>query len=170
MSDIQGTFKARSAGKSEVQRAWSNNGNAQFVIPVEITEGEHAGKWLNWFGTVTEKTRERVLQSLRYMGWSGDDVDDLEGLGSRECEIVVEMEVQEQGKNAGKRFPRVKWINRLGGGSRIVVEKPMSDAERRKFAASMKPHARRVAALPPPADESGPPPGDAPPHSDDVPF
>lgn len=85
-----------------------------------------------WFGYFTEKTERRTLESLRHCGWVGNDVTDLQGLGSQPVELVIEHEVFE-----GKTQVKVQWVNQPGGGA-FKMARPMDDAAKRQFAARMK--------------------------------
>lgn len=127
----------------------TKEGREQICVQFEILEGDYAGYTLNWFGYFTDKTTERTIQSLRYCGWKGDDLQNLDadGMGTLQVQIVVEMEEATEGKSAGKTFPKVRWVNRLGGGGPIKLERPMDTNQKRMFAARMKLHAKAVPVM-----------------------
>jgi hypothetical protein len=89
-----------------------NTGTRYIRISFEVTSGEHAGQSVTWNGWLTEKTLERTLDSLECTGWDGASISNPVGIGSADCVIDVEHEES----NDGKRFARVKWVNRPGAG------------------------------------------------------
>lgn len=94
-----------------------------------------------WMGFFTDKTLDRTVESLRYCGWTGDDIDRMadDGMGSLEPEVVVEHEEYE-----GKVRARVQWVN---NGDPSVASKGAMDADdRRAFAAEMKSRIRAISA------------------------
>lgn len=167
----KGKYVARGTGRFEL--CTSKKGTQTVAVEVEIVEGENTGRVMVWWGYFTDATEERTIESLRYLGWQGDDVTTLEGLGSRRVEIVVDHEPDLQ----GKVWPKIQWVNRLGGGGLVKVNNPMSAEAKRIFAAHVKGLARAKPALPPettlparlPAD--GAMADESPPHTDDdLPF
>lgn len=142
MSDIpNGTYTA-------VAKQWDHGmtkdgTKEQIVVQFEIAEGEQLGKRLTWYGYFTEKTTTRTIEALRFCGWKSDDIVTLEGMGSLLVSIVVEAEQQVGGKSDGVWYPKVRWVNQLGGGP-IKLERPMDMAQKRMFAAKMKMHAKQV--------------------------
>jgi hypothetical protein len=126
----------------------TKGGNDQIAVELELADGEHSGERIVWYGYFTEKTAKRTVESLRICGWNGDDIaaSPLPGLGSREVEIVVEMEDDLEGVPRA----RVRWINRAGGAG-IAMKTPMDDARKRQFAASMRGLANATPTLPPDA-------------------
>jgi len=124
---MQGTHKAR--GK-EWGLGHSSTGKKQVAVLLELTQGEHAGKCITWFGYFTDGAVDRTLDSLRYLGWEGDDFVHLTGLDANEVEIVITAETYE-----GKTRDRVQWINRP---ARLALREQMSPAAAAAFAASMR--------------------------------
>ena len=122
---------------------WTKNHSEQVAVCLEIVGGDWDGAELTWWGYFTEKTQARTLEALRYMGWQGDDLEAMTGLGSIQCQIVVEDELGQDGKT----YPRIRWVNRLGGGGRVKLAQPMDADERRRFAATMRSHAAAVPAV-----------------------
>ncbi len=120
----------------------TKDGKEQIAVQFEITEGEFAGHCLTWYGYFTEKTTARTLESLRYCGWSNDDISQMEGMGDYLVQIVVEAEMYE-----GKMRDRIRWVNRLGGGGPIKLEKPMDMGQKRMFAAKMRMHAKQAPVM-----------------------
>jgi hypothetical protein len=128
----------------------SNKGTPQVVVDFKITEYDFAGERIPWIGYFTPATEERTLESLRIMGWKGDDLDNLEGITDNEVELVVDHESYE-----GKVRARVAFVNRAGG---FQQKAPMNKDAAREFALRMrgKAAASRVAAGTGPAASSTP--------------
>lgn len=201
MSDLipQGTYEAVAYavdtdefGRTFVQFGESKNkGTPQAVVNLEIvSEGEQAGRRIAYVGYFTENTTQRLIESLRYMGFKGDDLATaITQTLDRKVQIVVEHEQYD-----GKWRAKVAWVNRAGGGAFRLTE-PMSKSALGKFAAQMKGAVRSVPeegaprtagaspsrqGTPPsrPAPSSGrhretsaPPQDDRPPPDDsDIPF
>jgi hypothetical protein len=146
---MQGTFKARA---KEWALGLSSTSKEQVAVLFEITQGEHAGKAVTWFGYFTENTTERTLDSLRHCGWDGDNFVELKGLDANEVEIVVEEEEYE-----GKRRTKVQWVNRP---SRLAMREPMNGQAQAAFAAKMRgkalQHKQKYGAQPAPSAAAKP--------------
>lgn len=150
-----GTYNARGVS---AQLGTTNDGKEQVAVDLVFTDGEFAGRHITWFGYFSEKTIDRTFESLRYLGWEGDDLADLRGVDRNDVSIVLEEEVYE-----GKSRIKVRWINRGGG---LALKQPMTADQARVFAARMK--ARAAAHR---AAMGVPPRNDAPmPKDDDIPF
>jgi hypothetical protein len=123
-----GKYKARATtgalGKADT-------GSYQVLVDFEITDGDHKGSHLAWFGYFTEKTQDRTIESLRHCGWVGDDLDNLTGINTNEVQIVVELE-----EHDGKTRPKIQWVNALGSGMKL--KNPLSVADAKSFAQRMK--------------------------------
>lgn len=65
-----------------------------------------------WDGWLTDAAIDRTLESLSHCGWDGRSLSDPRGIGTKECEIVIDHERDEL---SGKIFARVQWVNQLGG-------------------------------------------------------
>lgn len=124
---MQGTHRARA-------REWalghSSNGNEQVAVLFEITQGEHQGRTITWFGFFTDKTAERTLDSLRHCGWDGDDFVNLTGLDANEVELVIAEEEYQ-----GKFHDRVQWVNRPAS---LSLKAQMNSAQMAEFAQRMR--------------------------------
>jgi hypothetical protein len=133
------------AGKySAKAKTWtlgeSSNGKEMLEVVFAITSpGPYQGMTITARLFFTEKTFDRTVESLRYMGWKGDDLAKIEGLTS-EVEIDVGHEEYQ-----GETQVRVKWVNRLkGGGTAKALDagKTKSFAERMKARVAMADAAR----------------------------
>lgn len=125
-----GRYKARA---TDAQLGFTEGGKEQVAVAFEIvSDGDHCGETITWYGYFTEKTTERTFESLRTCGWDSDDLSQLDGVRG-ECEIVVEHEEDQNGKERA----RVKWVNRPGAGG-VSLKNKMSDGQRLSFAERMK--------------------------------
>lgn len=146
----------------------SDKGSEFIAVEFSIEEGEHKGARLSWRGFFTDKTAQRTIEALRYCGWAGDDLTNLDGLGTNLVQLVIEPEEYE-----GKTYARIKWVNRLG----VVIKNEMDAPKRAAFAARMKGLALSVdksmakgapaPAMPPPSSAGDDDPGFG---DDDIPF
>lgn len=171
-----GTFKARA---KEWGLGMSTSGKEQIAILFELTAGEQAGHTYTWFGYFTEGAVDRTLDSLRYCGWQGDNIAELDGLDANEVDIVLDEEEYE-----GKMRTKVKWVNRP---ARLALKEQMNAAQMASFAARLRgkavahkqkfgnqapapsrsaPTSRRSSSDAAPWDDNAPPPEDG----DSIPF
>ena len=153
-----------------------------------------------WYGsfskTVMKKSNKtvarRTVESLRYMGFKGDDFLQLE---TQKLDQIVSITVEHKiNEKDGNTYLGVGWVNQLGGGV-IKIARPLNDQDKRRFAAMMRDNLSKVpevdserhestasapasngvqSSAPPPADDGGwggnpndPPPPD---DMDDIPF
>lgn len=122
-------YKARAIEWSQVTEN-ENSHNEEIRVLFEITDGDFKGTQRTWRGYFSEKTAERTLESLRYMGWTGDDITDVQGLDANEVQIVIGHEMYED-----KLQEKIQWVNRLAG---VFVGTPMNDARKMAFKERMK--------------------------------
>lgn len=126
-----GTYRARAVGQDGVQYGFTGTGNAQLAVEFELLE---EGERVTWFGVFAPgKSSDIAMRALRAAGWTGDDLNDLVGLGSTEVELVIEDEEWN-----GKVRTRVRWVNVPGAGGRVELQSKMNDAQRRAFAERMR--------------------------------
>lgn len=105
-------------------------GNEEIRVMFEVCGGESNGERATWRGYFTEKTAERTLESLRYMGWDGDDVTNIQGLDNNKVQIVVEHELWD-----GKVQVKIQWVNRLFA---VHQGTPMGQSKKAEFSKRMK--------------------------------
>lgn len=147
MNQIQpGTYLA-TATKAEF--GVSKNKGSEYIRVYFATE---TGESISWDGYFSEKAVERTIESLRLCGcgFPSDDITNLEGLGSRQVEIVVENEEYQ-----GKLYPRVRWVNEPGA---VGIAKPLEEPAKKALRAKTKGlvAASRVAAGVKPAQPARP--------------
>ena len=97
----EGTYTATA---TEHALSTSKNGNIYIQVSFEVE-----GQKINWRGFFTDATKARTVQSLRFMGWQGNDINDLDL--PNEVELVIAHE-----EYNGKTYARVNWVNKIGGG------------------------------------------------------
>jgi hypothetical protein len=113
----------------------------QVVVNFEILEGEAAGQKIAWFGYFSDKTVDKTMEALRNCGWKSDDIMDcVTSPLEQEVSLVVE---HENDQKTGKPRPRIRWVNRPGGGG-LKLETPMDDKDLRMFAAKLKVKAKSI--------------------------
>lgn len=125
----RGTYKARAY---DAALGVSSKGTEQIAVAFRVTEGDYAGQSITYYGFFSEKTVDRTLESLRHMGWTGDDLTSLDGIDANEVEIVVDHEEDQQGEMRA----RVRWVNKPGSG--LAMKERMSPQAAKAFAAKMK--------------------------------
>lgn len=113
--------------------------------------GEYKGRHLTYDGYFTDGTLARTVESLRYMGWEGADLDKLEGLDKNEVQLLIGTEEYE-----GKWRNRVRFVNRAAS---LHLTNPLDPAAKVAFAQSMK---GRILALEQGKPKNGPPTKAAP--------
>jgi hypothetical protein len=130
----EGTYKARGV---EAALGITGTGKEQVAVLLTILEGDHAGDQITWYGYFTPPTQQskgtiaRTFDSLRALGWQGDDLTDLTGIDANEVYIVIEHEDDRE----GKRRARVKWINSGGG---LAMKERLEGGAAQAFAQRMK--------------------------------
>lgn len=109
------------------------NDKKQVLVYFQVTHGDWAGEVLPWFGFFSDNAWERTIESLRYIGFTGDD---LTTLAEQPLDQMVTITVEHNEYNE-KTYARVAFVNALGGGA-IQMKNPMGAGDVRKFAARMK--------------------------------
>ena len=116
--------------------AESSTDKVMIVVLFDILTEGAAEKSLTWRGFFTEKTTDRTIESLRFMGFEGDDLSQLEGLDRNEVDLTVEDE-EYTDKETGevKHSARVQWVNKPKS---LAVKKALEGDSLKSFAAQMK--------------------------------
>ena len=113
----------------------------QVLIYFELLSGPFAGRKEPWFGYFTKDAWKRTLESLRYAGFKGDNLADLENQPLDQQVMVV----IEHNDHNDKVYARVAWVNRSGGA--IKLADPMKPNDLKKFASEMKRHAAQISEV-----------------------
>lgn len=160
---------------TEWQLGESDNGKPFLAVSFKIKDLDGEEKFVAWRGFFTEATTDRTVESMRYMGFEGDDLSQLEGLDKNEVDLVIEDEEYE-----GKTYARVKFVNKPRGPSvKTVLEGQklgaFAAAMKEKFRAHDAAAGKRVTSKPAAASSPKPPSGDPRPEpppigEDDLPF
>lgn len=113
----------------------ASTGTQQVLMKFEvIEEGDWKGRKLFYFGSFTENSWERTVEGLRYCGFQGDDLGEI---NQQTLDRDVSIKVEQTANAAGDRtYARVAFINEVGGA--IELANPLSGDELRHFAAQMK--------------------------------
>jgi hypothetical protein len=67
----------------------TSNGNDMISFSATLTD---LGDSVKIYLVITEKTKDWVWKKLQAAGWDGEDLDALDGLGSKECTVAVKYE------------------------------------------------------------------------------
>lgn len=114
----------------EADLGYTSKQRPQVALLLEIKAGAHAGEAYTWYGHFTDAARMRTIQSLRTLGWKGDDISELGTLigGEAQCSIQIEPDLD------GVDRARVGFIGR----GNLAMKERMSDEQKKAFAASLK--------------------------------
>lgn len=124
--------KAKSAEFGE-----NKNGTPFVMLTFEVSDGnEWAGTQVSDRFYLSDAAAARTIEGMRYAGcvFPGADITNTEGLGSCECEIVIE---HEDGDN-GRTYYRIKWINSLGFGRGVGSEERLDGGRKKAFASKLR--------------------------------
>jgi hypothetical protein len=175
LPQIKAKYTARCSGAPSFAK--SANGNWQIAVPFEVSQGEHAGEGITWIGVMhgtTDKAgrtgEERVIESLQYMGWQGDDISEIAELsdeGARELlpdEVDLACDVETYD---GKTRLKVQWVNRAGAG-KFTFKEAASKSDLKSLGAQMKATVRSLRGAAPARPANGKPSAGG--AKDDIPF
>lgn len=122
----EGNYKAKKVGGAF---GYSKNDKEQAAILFELVDaGEHTGAQMTWHGYFTDRTEERTLKTLKGLGVA-DDFSNIGEASDVECSLKIKHEEYE-----GKVSAKIAFVN-FGGG--LALAKPMTDDQRKAFAARM---------------------------------
>lgn len=115
---------------------------------------------------LSDRAYERSLNTLREVFAFNDDFESIGAkLEGRACSVVIEFE--EDQKEPGKFWPRVKWINPVGAGPKPVAQVENSLLSRLSKQAKT---IARPAEAPAPQPKTKPAPAQVPAIDDERPF
>src|SRR5690242_8124887 len=67
----------------------ADSGNMQIAVTFEIVHDDFRGETIAWTGTFTDKATKRTIESLRYMGWTGDDLSMFEDMTEEQVRATL---------------------------------------------------------------------------------
>ncbi len=165
MSLKSGKHNCRVAAPSNGWFCESKTGTPGLRLPLEVTSGECKGTQVEYIAWLSHAALDRSVKTLAdVFGWDGNlaalsQLVDSGPFVGRECEITVEDE-----EYNGKMYPKIKWLNKAGGGNSA---KPLAKDAVAEMVAKLNATAMKLAAEPKddatkPAPKSVPkPPKDA---------
>jgi hypothetical protein len=125
----QGKYRARGC---EATLARTSEGKPQVAVDLVITEeGEAEGQHRTWYGSFSDKARERTFESLCLLGWDGDNLSELGGIDRNDVWVTI---VHEEDLEGNPR-DRAAFIN---GSPGLAVKEPMGADDAKAFAEQMR--------------------------------
>lgn len=115
MSIAPGNYIARAIKPATLEKS-PEKGTPCVRVTFQLADG---GGVIDWKGWLTEKTRDRTVESLEYMGFDGTD---LTTVTKNDVQLVIEHETYKNDKGEEKVAPRVQWVNRLGGSAMSALD------------------------------------------------
>lgn len=143
----EGSYTARAVGEVQYGVTKSGGDYVRLSLSVQAGEGQRIMSRDLFF---TEKTAERSVESLRHLGWTGNELNLLavgtDGLGDRDASVDVEHEdytytPEGESEQRTVRVAKITWINAAGGAK---VFAPMGEGQRKAFGARFKALAMKV--------------------------
>ena len=125
----------------------AKTGTHQIFVTFEIVEYSDAdqrwlptGEEITWIGAFSDKTTERTIESLGHLGWTGDNLEELDNptpdalaaLMPNDVDLVCEPEEYD-----GKQTLKVRWVNAPGAG-RFKFATPLAGPALKGFASQMR--------------------------------
>lgn len=126
---------------------------ADYTADVSPNGKPYVKVWLNvenqgqvtWTGYLTEKTQERTIQSLTYMGFKGDDIGVLaDGVLSQALDLTTPVNItvihETDKNNPAKKYAKVQWVNRAGQTARVIdpVKNAQAKSQLSQFNGTLK--------------------------------
>lgn len=110
----------------------SSGGYEQIGVRFDIVdaEGHPTNDSETWYGTFSDAAWSYTADALKACGWDGKSLETLDGMGSRDVQLVI-VEEEYQGEIQRK----VKYIN---AGTGVAMKKPLGDEQKRQFFARMQ--------------------------------
>jgi hypothetical protein len=103
----------------------SKNGTTALEVAFEFTEpSTDRVEHLPWQGWLSEKALDNTMDTLvNVLGYNGSKIIDSDGVLTdpnafaygREVRLVIEIEDYTNEKGETKAYPKIKWVNSLGG-------------------------------------------------------
>mgnify|MGYP001565882416 CR=1 FL=1 len=128
-----GTFLARVVRHSFISVGENKTPslNFQFKVVKNLDTGEPVDETIYSAQWLTDKCYQRTFEMLtKVFGWEGTDVFTDFNADGKECQLVIEAE-----EYNGTMYPKVKWINAIGGGRKNAqaLQKEEMEELRRMF-------------------------------------
>lgn len=127
----EGTYNARA---HDWRLGYTGTGKEQIAVQFLLLDGEAEGQLITWYGFFTDATTDRTLESLKHCGWDCRDLFALDGMGTKDVQIVIKHEDDLKGVPRA----RVQWVNAPGTNEGPAIKNVMDDSQRKEFAARMK--------------------------------
>lgn len=163
----EGTYKTRcTAIGIETTSTGKEYVSADFEISDEYGEETFIVEWRGW---LTDKAMKRTIESLRLMGWHGDDLFELARDGAKDNEVNVDVRHEEYN---GKTTARIAFINSADLDPAEIEKRRRALAEKFKAASADTKPTTAAKKEKKPKKESAPAPSsdDFPVADDDIPF
>ena len=125
MSIGAGKYRAKAVAGSE-QYGQTKNGNDQVVITMELLD---IGEQVSVFLYFSDAAAPHSIKRLRRAGWSGDDLSNLVGLGSTECEVEIKYEDYN-----GEQKMKAE----IASGGTITLDTQLDDKAKKAFGAKFR--------------------------------
>jgi hypothetical protein len=144
----------------------ASTGTRQIGVRCRITDGEHKGKTLLWYGSFTDNSIAITMRGMRALGHTGRVPSDCDGFYAPNVTPAMAV-VEHNPDNDGKLRARIAFIN----GGDIVMKQEMDANELAAFDREFAGYFARLggggsSAAPPPARAAAPPPRGQPPRDD----
>jgi hypothetical protein len=160
MAITAGTYRGRGVEGSE-QYGATKNGADQVVVDLQLETGEVVSTFLYF----SEAAAPHSVKRLRALGWAGDDLADLRGIGTQDVDVRISYE-----EFNGKQQMRVEIVT----GGTVTLKDPLDARGKKQFAQRFANLVKSVKAEPPKTKNGKAPPqresGDDDIGSDEVPF
>jgi hypothetical protein len=143
---LEKAYYAARATETPIAFGTSENGNTQIAVEFTVIDGDFAGEAITWIGHFTDKTAERTVEALQIAGWSGDDLSELADVPANQAlQAEVSLTVEGEADLDGHMRPKVRWVNRPGGG-RFKFKQELTGNDLKAFAAQMRNTVKSVRA------------------------
>lgn len=119
---LPGNYRGRAVPGSE-QYGTTTNGNDQIVIDLSLETGEKVSTFL----VFSDKSAPFSIERLRALGWKGNDLSNLEGVGDNDADIEIKYEIY----NGQEKMK----VQVLTGGGGVVLKDKLDDKGKKAFAA-----------------------------------
>jgi hypothetical protein len=107
----------------------TKSGVPYVAVLLEVVDGEFAGETSYWNAYLSDKAAEFSLAGLKVLGWDGEDLTTLDGLGTGVAEVVFQSETYN-----GKTSVRPRFINEVGKRPGMKIKGSLGDDRRREIA------------------------------------